>query len=185
MKKLFLLTLTLFALIMVISCDSLSPSERLLVGKWYYQSQTDEDADGTSIVTELYDTYKDDYICETHGTLRMTKKIEKGIYEIITLDIKYKGTWEINDKQLTVNITNVDITIKDVDFGGDNLTTDNSVIKEMANSERKRLYYDLVIPLKKESMGEVTEKILTLNDSQLVTKDMNGEKTEYSRMLSE
>ena len=36
MKNIFSVILMMFAILAMVSCDSLNPSERLMVGKWYY-----------------------------------------------------------------------------------------------------------------------------------------------------
>lgn len=174
-----------FALLTLASCSQLNPSEKLMVGKWYSQSQQDEDKDGYSFVEESYYTYNEDKTSDRHGTLRSTYKIDEGVYEVVTYEFKTKGTWAIVDKQLQENITYADVTIKDIEAVGENVNTDKTELREALESEKKRLYYDVAIPLKKEMMGEVAEKIITLNENQLVTIDKDGTKSEYSKIASE
>ena len=174
-----------FALLTLASCSQLNPSEKLMVGKWYSQSQQDEDKDGYSIVEESYYTFNDDKTLEAHGTARCTYKIDEGVYEIVTFAMKCKGTWTIVDKQLQENITYADVSIKDIEAAGENVNTNKTELREALESEKKRLYYDIAIPMKKSMMEAGAEKITTLNENQLVTIDKDGVKTEYSKMSSE
>lgn len=178
MKKIINVFATMLAVITMASCDSLNPSERLMVGKWYCPL-SNKDWSG-----EQYDTYNEDKTCVSHGTIRLVKEISEGVQEIVTFSFSTKGTWSINDKIETENTTDADIKIEDVSFQGENLTDDRNIIRETIDSEKKRLYYDLVIPLKKELMGKDSARIITLNETTCVTVDKDGEKTE-SRKVSE
>ena len=40
MKNIFSVILMMFAILAMVSCDSLNPSERLMVGKWYYSESS-------------------------------------------------------------------------------------------------------------------------------------------------
>lgn len=175
----------IFALLTLASCSQLNPSEKLMVGKWYSQSQQEENKNGYSYVEEGYYTYNDDKTSECHGTIRATYKINEGLYEIVTYEYKCKGTWAIVDKQLQDTCTYADVTIKDVDAAGENVNTNKTELNEALDSEKKRLYYDVAIPWKKEMMGASAEKIITLNANQLVTIDKDGNKSEYSKITSE
>lgn len=174
-----------FALLTLASCSQLNPSEKLMVGKWYSQAQQAEDKDGYSFVAEEYSTYNEDKTSDSHGTIRATYKIDEGVYEIVTYEFKTKGTWTIVDKQLQENCTYADVSIKDIEAAGENVNTDKAELREALESEKKRLYYDVAIPMKKGMMGESVDKIMTLNDSQLVTIDKDGTKSEYSKIASE
>lgn len=185
MKKFISITISALILLTLASCDSLTPSERLLVGKWYGQIQHDEDKNGTSSVAEFYVTYKEDKTSVEHGTMRITCKIDDGFYEVLTLGLKCKGTWAIVDKQLFENTTYCDIVIKDVEAVGENVTDDAAQLKDFLTSEKKRLYYDLVVPVKKEVMCKDSSKIKTLNDNELITVDKEGEVYKSSRIISE
>lgn len=168
--------MTMLAVITMASCDSLNPSERLMVGKWYNQES------GKNFSGEQYDTYNEDKTCVSHGTIRYVIEISEGVQEVVTLSISTKGTWSINDKIETDNITYADIKIEDVSFQGENLTDDRNFIRETIDSEKKRLYYDLVMPLKKELMGEDSTRIITLNETTCVTVNKDGEKTEIRKV---
>lgn len=172
-----------FALLTLASCSLLNPSENLMVGKWY--SSKGQNSDGVSYVAERYDTYNEDKTFESSGTVRYTYKVDEGVYEIVTYEFKTKGTWAIVDKQLQGNITYADVTIKDIEAAGENVNTDKTELREALESEKKRLYYDVAIPMKKSMMGAGAEKITTLNENQLVTIDKDGVKAEYSKMSSE
>lgn len=185
MKKFMLFSMLAVVLLALASCDSLNPSERLLVGKWYSQSQQDEDKDGYSFVEEDYSTYNEDKTSDCHGTMRSTYKIDEGVYLIVTYELKAKGTWAIVDKQLQENYTYADVTIKDVEAAGENVNTNKAELREALESEKKRLYYDVAIPMKKSMMGAGVDKIITLNENQLVIVDKDGVKSEYSRMSSD
>lgn len=180
MKRFAYFTFIIIALLTFVSCSDLNPSEKLLVGQWYSSASQDG---ANSFVWEEYDTYKEDRTSEFHGTVRYTiTDKENGIQEIVTCEIKGNGTWSIKDKRLEENITYADVSIKDVEFTGDNVTNDKSQLREAIDSEKKRLYYDLAVPFKKELMGESVDKIKTLNDNKLVTVDKDGEVSEYSRI---
>ena len=105
-----------------------------------------------------------------------------GVQEVVMLSLAEKGTWSIIDKMQNTNTTDVDIKIVDVSFQGENLTDDRTVIQELVASEKKRLYYDMVIPWKKEWMGESSDRIITLNETTCVTVDKDGNKTERRRI---
>lgn len=175
----------ILAILTLASCSQLNPSEKLLVGKWYSQSQQDEDKDGYSYVGEGYYTYNEDKTSECHGTMRCTYKIGEGVYEIVTFEYNCKGTWAIADKQLQENCTYADVTIKDIEAAGENVNTNTVELREALDSEKKRLYYDVAIPMKKNLMEAGAEKITILNDSKLVTIDKDGTKSECSKIASE
>lgn len=105
-----------------------------------------------------------------------------GIQEIVTVSCTTKGTWSITDKTFNENTTDVDIQITDLSVEGENLTDDQSVIRDFVASEKKRLYYDWIIPLKKEMMGEDSSKIIILNETTCVTVDKDGERTESRKL---
>ena len=174
----------IFALLTLASCSQLNPSEKLMVGKWYSQSQQEENKDGNSFVAEDYSTYNEDKTAEEYGTIRYTYKIDEGVYEIVTFEFKCKGTWAIVDKQLQETCTYADVTIKDIEAAGENVNTNKTELNEALESEKKRLYYDVAIPLKKELMVASADKIITLNENQLVTIDKEGIKSEYSKISS-
>ena len=181
-KNLFYLIL---AILTLTSCSQLNPSEKLLVGKWYSQSQQDEDKDGYSYVEESYSTYNEDKTMEAHGTARCTYKIDEGVYEIVTLGYKYKSTWAIVDKQLQGTPTYAEVSIKDIEAEGKNVNTNTAELRDALESEKKGLYYDIAIPMKKSMMEAGAEKINILNESKLVTIDKDGIKSEYSKIASE
>lgn len=170
--------MALFSITAITSCDNLNPSERLMVGKWYSSDNSEH------VTFEVYNEYNEDKTCNSNGTIRYIFDESDGIQEVMTLSFTTKGTWSINDKIITVNTTDVDIKITDLTLQGENLTDDRSVIQEVVASEKKRLYYDLVIPLKKEFMGEYSDRIITLNETTCVTVDKDGERSEYRKLSS-
>ena len=180
MKKIFSVILMMFAILAMVSCDSLNPSERLMVGKWYY-SESSMDHDGNKATVESNYEYHDDKTYISNGTVRLVYDGD-GVQEVVVLSLAEKGTWSIIDKMQNTNTTDVDIKIVDVSFQGENLTDDRTVIQELVASEKKRLYYDMVIPWKKESMGETSYRIITLNETTSVTVDKDGHKTERRRI---
>ncbi len=181
MKKIFSVILMMFAILAMVSCDSLNPSERLMVGKWYY---SDDVTDTIGITIESNDEYHDDKTYISNGTMRLVWDVPDldGVQEVLILSYTEKGTWSIIDKMQNTNTTDVDIKIADVSFQGENLTDDRTVIQELVASEKKRLYYDYVIPSKKEWMGEDSVRIITLNETTCVTVNKNGNKTEMRRI---
>lgn len=181
MKKIFSVILMMFAILAMVSCDSLNPSERLMVGKWYY-SGSSKTHDGIEFTIESNDEYHDDKTYISNGTIRYVWDVDDGVQEVVILSFTGKGTWSIIDKMQNTNTTDVDIKIVDVSFQGENLTDDRTVIQESVASEKKRLYYDMVIPWKKECMGESSDRIITLNETTCVTVDKDGNKTEMRRI---
>lgn len=180
MKKIFSVILMMFAILAMVSCDSLNPSERLMVGKWYY-SDAEDAGDGSRFTIESNDEYHDDKTYISNGTIRYVYDGD-GVQVVAILSFAGKGTWSIIDKMENTNTTDVDIKIVDVSFQGENLTDDRTVIQELVASEKKRLYYDMVIPWKKEWMGESSDRIITLNETTCVTVDKDGDKTEMRRI---
>lgn len=186
MKKIFSVILMMFAILAMVSCDSLNPSERLMVGKWYY-SYDDYGLDTirfTGRTIESNDEYHDDKTYISNGTIRVVWNVPDvdGVQEVVIFSYTEKGTWSIIDKMKNTNTTDVDIKIADVSFQGENLTDDRTVIQELVASEKKRLYYDMVIPWKKECMGEDSARIITLNETTCVIVDKGGNKTEKRRI---
>lgn len=181
MKKIFSVILMMFAILAMVSCDSLNPSERLMVGKWYYSEDV---TDTIEYTIESNDEYHDDKTYVSNGTMRLVWDVPDvdGVQEVVILSFAEKGTWNIIDKMQNTNATDVDIKIADVSLQGENLTDDRTVIQEVVASEKKRLYYDYVIPLKKECMGEDSARIITLNETTCVTVDKDGNKTEMRRI---
>lgn len=183
MKKTFYVLVAMFAIVMMAGCDSLNPSERLNVGKWYTSLNHESDsAGGVDYTGEQYDDYNEDKTCSSKGTIRCVFDSENGIQVIVTLSYTTKGTWSITDKTFNENTTDVDIQITDLSVEGENLTDDQSVIRDFVASEKKRLYYDWIIPLKKEMMGEDSSKIVILNETTCVTVDKDGERTESRKL---
>lgn len=176
MKNIFSVILMMFAILAMVSCDSLNPSERLMVGKWYYSKSMNNDGVETTL------EYHDDKTYIVNGTVRFVWDVDDGVQEVVILSLTGKGTWSIIDKMQNTNTTDVDIKIVDVSFQGENLTDDRTVIQELIASEKKRLYYDKVIPWKKECIGEYSSRIITLNETTCVTVDKDGDKTEMRRI---
>lgn len=179
MKNIFSVILMMFAILAMVSCDSLNPSERLMVGKWYYSESMNNDGVETTVESNV--EYHDDKTYISNGTIRYVYYGD-GVQEVIILSFAGKGTWSIIDKMENTNTTDVDIKIVDVSFQGENLTDDRTVIQELIVSEKKRLYYDMVVPMKKEWMGESSDRIITLNETTCVTVGKDGHKTESRRI---
>ena len=183
MKKTFYVLVVLFAIVMMAGCDSLNPSERLNVGKWYTSlNHVSDSVGGLDYIGEQYDDYNEDKTCSSKGTIRFVFDTGNGIQEIMTVSYTTKGTWSITDKTFNENTTDVDIQITDVSLQGENLTDDQSVIRDVVASEKKRLYYDLIIPWKKELMGEDSSKIIILNETTCVTVDKDGNRIESRKL---
>lgn len=183
MKRTFYVLVAMFAIVMMAGCDSLNPSERLNVGKWYTSiNHVSDSVGGLDYTGEQYDDYNEDKTCSSKGTIRLVFDAGNGIQEIVTVSCTTKGTWSITDKTFNENTTDVDIQITDLSVDGENLTDDQSVIRDFVASEKKRLYYDWIIPLKKEMMGEDSSKIIILNETTCVTVDKDGERTESRKL---
>ena len=109
MKKAFYVLAVMFAIVMMAGCDSLNPSERLNVGKWYtVYNHVSDSVGGTDYSGEQYDEYNEDKACSSKATIRYVVYVENGIQEIVTLSITTKGTWSITDKTFNENTTDVD-----------------------------------------------------------------------------
>lgn len=183
MKRTFYVLVAMFAIVMMAGCDSLNPSERLNVGKWYTSlNHVSDSVGGLDYTGEQYDDYNEDKTCSSKGTIRLVFDAGNGIQEIVTVSCTTKGTWSITDKIFNENTTDVDIQITDLSVEGENLTDDQSVIRDFVASEKKRLYYDLIIPWKKEMMGEDSNKIIILNETTCVTVDKDGERIESRKL---
>mgnify|MGYP004660552603 CR=1 FL=1 len=181
MKKTFYVLVAMFAIVMMAGCDSLNPSERLNVGKWYTSFNQESDSVG-EFTGEQYDEYKEDKTCSSKGTIRWVFDNGNGIQVIVTSSYTTKGTWSITDKTFNENTTDVDIQITDLSVQGENLTDDKSAIRDFVASEKKRMYYDWIIPWKKEMMGEDSSKIIILNETTCVTVDKDGVRTESRKL---
>ena len=171
MKRTFYVLVAMFAIVMMAGCDSLNPSERLNVGKWYTSlNHVSDSVGGLDYTGEQYDDYNEDKTCSSKGTIRLVFDAGNGIQEIVTVSCTTKGTWSITDKTFNENTTDVDIQITDFSVEGEYLTDDQSVIR------------DWIIPLKKEMMGEDSSKIIILNETTCVTVDKDGERTESRKL---
>ena len=92
MKKFFTMLVGLQLLMLFVGCDSLSPSERLLVGKWYVQRE--DTVEGTEVMQELNEVFKDDKTCEAKAISRYKMKDEElDFYTVVTLEYSLKGNW--------------------------------------------------------------------------------------------
>ena len=58
MKKVYCVFTLMLAIILMSGCDSLNPSERLMVGKWY--STLNDDSSDVNTVAEQTDEYRED-----------------------------------------------------------------------------------------------------------------------------
>ena len=107
-----------------------------------------------------------------------------GIYCTMIVSGNAKGTWHIKDKVLYENATAADFTIVSIELSGNDLIDDQSAVQEFKEAIRKQSYYDIVIPLKYEILGEGTSRIVTLNENECTIVDGDGEKS-TSRRISE
>lgn len=134
-------------LMLFVGCDSLSPSERLLVGKWYVQRE--DTVEGTEVMQELNEVFKDDKTCEAKAISRYKMKDEElDFYTVVTLEYSLKGNWEIKDKLFTEKFNHVEVSVRDVDFEGADVTSDLAQLKEAKESTKKTAYYEMAVPLK-------------------------------------
>lgn len=182
-RKISLLGVDL-VLILLASCNSLSPSEHLLVGAWYTIFNVEED--GGESVLECTTKYLDDKTFVVNGTARYSIKADGiDVTTIIIMDISGKGTWSIYDKILKEQLTSANVKITDVDFSGDDVTNNLEQLNKARESARKNAYFEMVIPLKKELLKETSSRIIKLNDKELVEKDDDGNTSEHKRVDDE
>lgn len=168
MNKVFVL-LGALATWLLMSCDSLTPSERLLVGKWYDMSENSSDLVTSEVTTE----FREDKSYVATLKARFVSEDEDGydFQKVVTMSMREKGTWNIEDKIFYTNTTSLELASINVEFVGDDVIDDKEKIKDVVESEKKSFYYDCFIPLKKECLGERAEKIVTLNEQAFVTID--------------
>ena len=121
-----------------VGCDSLSPSEHLLVGKWYVQRE--DTVEGTEVMQELNEVFKDDKTCEAKAISRYKMKDEElDFYTVVTLEYSLKGNWEVKDKLFTEKFNHVEVSVRDVDFEGADVTSDLAQLKEA----KENCYYKI------------------------------------------
>ena len=169
-------------LMLFVGCDSLSPSERLLVGKWYVQRE--DTVEGTEVMQELNEVFKDDKTCEAKAISRYKMKDEElDFYTVVTLEYSLKGNWEIKDKLFTEKFNHVEVSVRDVDFEGADVTSNLAQLKEAKESTKKTAYYEIAVPLKKALLGDVgAVKIKKLNEEQFVVVNNENSVVEYKRV---
>lgn len=169
-------------LMLFVGCDSLSPSERLLVGKWYVQRE--DTVEGTEVMQELNEVFKDDKTCEAKAISRYKMKDEElDFYTVVTLEYSLKGNWEIKDKPFTEKFNHVEVSVRDVDFEGADVTSNLAQLKEAKESTKKTAYYEIAVPLKKALLGDVgAVKIKKLNEEQFVVVNNENSVVEYKRV---
>lgn len=168
----------------LVSCDSLSPSERLLVGKWYAVSELSES--DMEALQELNEVFNEDKTCEVNGLIRYKVKgdDEGDLYTIITLNCKLKGTWKIENKMFTEKYSYVDISVQDIDFEGRSVTTNLVQLNAAKETTKKSVYYDIVIPLKKAYFNDVgTVKVKKLNNDFFEVQNSDNAITTYKRIV--
>lgn len=182
MKKFFTMLVGLQLLMLFVGCDSLSPSERLLVGKWYVQRE--DTVEGTEVMQELNEVFKDDKTCEAKAISRYKMKDEElDFYTVVTLEYSLKGNWEIKDKLFTEKFNHVEVSVRDVDFEGADVTSNLAQLKEAKESTKKTAYYEMAVPLKKALLGDVgAVKIKKLNEEQFVVVNNENSVVEYKRV---
>lgn len=186
MRKVVLVASLLPIIMFVVACDSLSSSERLLVGKWYFSTDSfsQHDDDGDVFTDAEFETeYLEDKTSKAIINMRMqVVSKDRDFRETVVVTVAQKGTWSIEDKHLNENTTSVELKDISVEFEGDDLTDDVRELESAKESAKKWFYYDIFVPLKKESLGESSEKIVKLNNQNLVTVDEEGSKTEFKRI---
>lgn len=183
MRKVVLVASLLPIIMFVVACDALSSSERLLVGKWYSSDSSSQPDDDIFVDAEDETEYLEDKTSKTILNVRMQIVYKDMDYrETIIVTVAQKGTWSIEDKHLNANTTSFELKDISVEFEGDDVTDDVKQLESAKESEKKRIYYDYFVPLKKECLGESSVKIVKLNNQNLVTVDEEGSKTESKRI---
>ena len=182
MKKFFTMLVGLQLLMSFVGSDSLAPSEHLLVGKWYVQRE--DTVEGTEVMQELNEVFKDDKTCEAKAISRYKMKDEElDFYTVVTLEYSLKGNWEVKDKLFTEKFNHVEVSVRDVDFEGADVTSDLAQLKEAKESTKKTAYYEMAVPLKKALLGDVgAVKIKKLNEEQFVVVNNENTVVEYKRV---
>ena len=182
MKKFFTMLVGLQLLMLFVGCDSLSPSEHLLVGKWYVQRE--DTVEGTEVMQELNEVFKDDKTCEAKAISRYKMKDEElDFYTVVTLEYSLNGNWEVKDKLFTEKFNHVEVSVRDVDFEGADVPSDLAQLKAANESTKKTAYYEMAVPLKKALLGDVgAVKIKKLNEEQFVVVNNENTVVEYKRV---
>ena len=187
MRKLIFILLPAIVTLGLAGCYSLNPSERLLAGKWYGNIQeevvTQTEESTTSLTGESTTQYNKDKTSETQINMRYTIHTSE-VQETIALAVSLKGTWAIKDKTLEETCNYADVQIKSIDIQGYD-TTDATELENVKASEKQRIYYDFVIPLKNNLLKSSSDRIKQLNENQLVTIDADGRITEFKRIATE
>lgn len=94
-----------------------------------------------------------------------------------------KGNWEIKDKLFTEKFNHVEVSVRDVDFEGADVTSNLAQLKEAKESTKKTAYYEMAVPLKKALLGDVgAVKIKKLNEEQFVVVNNENSVVEYKRV---
>ena len=154
----------------------------MLGGKW--EVKREDTVEGTEVMQELNEVFKDDKTCEAKAISRYKMKDEElDFYTVVTLEYSLKGNWEVKDKLFTEKFNHVEVSVRDVDFEGADVTSDLAQLKEAKESTKKTAYYEMAVPLKKALLGDVgAVKIKKLNEEQFVVVNNENTVVEYKRV---
>lgn len=175
----------IFALLILLvfaSCNTLNPTEQRLVGKWYGTSQSNNK--GAALTAEITGTFMGDKSFESTATYIQTDTIGsfEDLRRMVTLEVKYTGTWDIVNQYLRQKYTDVEISVKDIDFVG----TDVAHLDiERMKEDCLKLSKQNIPSMKKNMLEPASARIETLNDHHLVTIGKDGFKVESVRISAE
>lgn len=175
----------IFALLILLvftSCNTLNSTEQLLVGKWYGTSQRNNK--GEAFTAEITGTFMEDKSFESSATYIQTDTIGgfENLIRMITLEVKYTGTWDIANQYLRQKYSDVEISVKDIDFiGTDVAHLDIERMKE----DCLKLSKQNIPSMKKKMLEPDSARIETLYDHHLVTIGKDGGKVESVRISTE
>lgn len=175
----------IFALLILLaftSCNTLNPTEKRLVGKWYGTSQSNNKRG--NFTAEITCKFLEDKSFESAATYIQTDTVcgFEDLRRMITLSAKYTGTWDVVNKYVRQRYSDVELTVKDIDFvGADVAHLDIERMKE----DCLKLSTQNIPSMKKEMLEPDSARIETLNEDHLVTIGKDGFKVESVRIPAE
>ena len=96
--------------------------------------------------------------------------------------MKYTGTWDVVNKYLRQRYSDVELSVKDIDFVGTDVAHLNI---ERMKEDCLKLYKQNIPSMKKEMLEPDSARIETLDDDHLVTIGKDGFKVEPVRIPAE
>lgn len=182
MKRKFLNVFVMsILLVVVLACDSLNSSERLLLGKWKEVSLDD------NVKSESITEYKKDRtFCSSMKVENVVNSNDDEIADtldirvLIEFRISWKGTWSLKDKALEEDAKTFNIDNIEVKFVGSDVPDDVKDRNDVFESEKRQMYKEWYSICEKDLLGVSSSQVKKLNKLELVTLDEDGE-TKYQR----